>query len=982
MINALDQTGLAYFWSKITGRLATKADLVNGKVPVSQLPSGSGDGGGSAAVVTIRILVSSMDFDGIDQTGVAMEDNWSDAVAALDNQQSVAIAVYVGTSQSNTLYWVGMASYASGSFTAMIHNGPQATFISLSYSSQVRVTMYRSSNGYVSCDILRTDTTDSETGETVSTYAMTNGSYAVLGAALSMFSMPIFATLLERSQAGGVTLRVPYMHVPLILDEESDVICGLLITPNFDIVLVYIQDDDSVQVDTYPLEMLRGVLWFGAEYAEPAEGETWPDDVVSQGSLSIGSSLSELASEHSELLDDIVTSGTLLFKLMKHDGSAVLTIPLTSYDTSPNIVLSGCLQTPDGVYSATVDTTDHYVVTFSAYAGGASSWDDLEDKPFYEEEAATTTITDIDYDREDAIHQILAANGEVVEIKVVRVADYVPANAMVGQTWRTSMSQSEQTLRADGFMPLTAGVGWSYGYPWMMLATKYNDVTLTIENNTIYVPTAGLYVVWFGIEAQAGIDLYCVSITVPAHTAIHKLDRKFVDLPFSKDVIDGAMTLTIPEVGTTPDAEGYVEIEITGNSPIQFPHLLYRVADIIDRARFNGADMMITHQAQGDNASQSGIKCRLNASNIVELTDTTSGEVCGFSVRIDPQQFDSSQTGTPADVAVVITADDATVALHSMFDANTSAINFAHSGTYLIRVNLIDRYIQVANVDIPPTYDITPLPGELQAMQIPINLATNALLSGRAVCSIPSDTYVRARKMLEAGGHVEALLTINTPSGEAIIVQTIPMETVVFNQRQYDNDVEDANQSGGNTPERDEYYMIQGCGECILDIAALMGTGTTLNAHIALMFLMASELNESLFVVLDKTKSFATLELLLQTALSDDVEIDDYGNVKTVAALKEQHGWNQIVPVLNLSTGEALTQLTYQTWRQMPLVGVASLADVSLQLSLPSGLQTIPYGIVPVYPLSDYLDVPPSSYQWYSFSSDSDAPMYLVMEES
>lgn len=44
MINALDQTGLAYFWSKITGRLATKADLVDGKVPTSQLPASSGGG--------------------------------------------------------------------------------------------------------------------------------------------------------------------------------------------------------------------------------------------------------------------------------------------------------------------------------------------------------------------------------------------------------------------------------------------------------------------------------------------------------------------------------------------------------------------------------------------------------------------------------------------------------------------------------------------------------------------------------------------------------------------------------------------------------------------------------------------------------------------------------------------------------------------------------------------------------------------------
>ena len=64
MINALDQTGLAYFWSKITGRLATKADLVNGKVPVSQLPSSGGGDGFEPTVISCTLDFADVAEDG------------------------------------------------------------------------------------------------------------------------------------------------------------------------------------------------------------------------------------------------------------------------------------------------------------------------------------------------------------------------------------------------------------------------------------------------------------------------------------------------------------------------------------------------------------------------------------------------------------------------------------------------------------------------------------------------------------------------------------------------------------------------------------------------------------------------------------------------------------------------------------------------------------------------------------------------------
>lgn len=56
----LDSAGLAYFWSKIKSKLSTKADLVNGKVPISQLPTGygSGDGSDSGGSVSNTIWVT------------------------------------------------------------------------------------------------------------------------------------------------------------------------------------------------------------------------------------------------------------------------------------------------------------------------------------------------------------------------------------------------------------------------------------------------------------------------------------------------------------------------------------------------------------------------------------------------------------------------------------------------------------------------------------------------------------------------------------------------------------------------------------------------------------------------------------------------------------------------------------------------------------------------------------------------------------
>lgn len=49
-MKALDQSGLSYLWGKILNRLGTKADLVNGKVPLSQLPASSGGEGGGESV--------------------------------------------------------------------------------------------------------------------------------------------------------------------------------------------------------------------------------------------------------------------------------------------------------------------------------------------------------------------------------------------------------------------------------------------------------------------------------------------------------------------------------------------------------------------------------------------------------------------------------------------------------------------------------------------------------------------------------------------------------------------------------------------------------------------------------------------------------------------------------------------------------------------------------------------------------------------
>ena len=46
----LDKTGLTYFWGKVKSFLSAKADLVDGKIPVEQLPDGIGGGEGGTLV--------------------------------------------------------------------------------------------------------------------------------------------------------------------------------------------------------------------------------------------------------------------------------------------------------------------------------------------------------------------------------------------------------------------------------------------------------------------------------------------------------------------------------------------------------------------------------------------------------------------------------------------------------------------------------------------------------------------------------------------------------------------------------------------------------------------------------------------------------------------------------------------------------------------------------------------------------------------
>ena len=65
-MDALNATGLAYAWQQIKSKLNKKADLVNGKVPASQLPSG---GGG----FTPTVLECTMDFADAEESDSGMQ---------------------------------------------------------------------------------------------------------------------------------------------------------------------------------------------------------------------------------------------------------------------------------------------------------------------------------------------------------------------------------------------------------------------------------------------------------------------------------------------------------------------------------------------------------------------------------------------------------------------------------------------------------------------------------------------------------------------------------------------------------------------------------------------------------------------------------------------------------------------------------------------------------------------------------------------
>lgn len=67
----LDKSGLTYLWSKLKGKLATKADLVDGKITTSQLPSSTVTSTSSMPIIRlVRIFDTqrSMYFDNFDNT--------------------------------------------------------------------------------------------------------------------------------------------------------------------------------------------------------------------------------------------------------------------------------------------------------------------------------------------------------------------------------------------------------------------------------------------------------------------------------------------------------------------------------------------------------------------------------------------------------------------------------------------------------------------------------------------------------------------------------------------------------------------------------------------------------------------------------------------------------------------------------------------------------------------------------------------------
>lgn len=348
------------------------------------------------------------------------------------------------------------------------------------------------------------------------------------------------------------------------------------------------------------------------------------------------------------------------------------------------------------------------------YNGGVSSWNDLTDKPFYEEVTQGINLEMPDGGNYvEASFTVTGAEPMTIPMKLYRAGGVYTPEQLVGATATLDIGEADPesvVINADSFVEIEQD-GETVGYvaigeglhSIIVLAdnTVFNTslnvpgmtATLTSDN----IPTAGTYLV---NAIMAEDEFTCISITKAATTEVHKLDSKFYDGGASSwnDLNDRPFYETVTAAGYNFEIDlddpnyvsGYFDIGDGEDVPAKF----YRVGDPLTAAQLLGA--MGTVNANGENNYHV-----IESNYIEEITD--NGDTVGLFVAGDmPYCLVINNANTTIDIDAT---NDRPFGLSG---------TFASAGTYLYWIDLSTMgegaSAYAVSLVKEPEATITPLP--------------------------------------------------------------------------------------------------------------------------------------------------------------------------------------------------------------------------------------------------------------------------------
>ena len=332
-------------------------------------------------------------------------------------------------------------------------------------------------------------------------------------------------------------------------------------------------------------------------------------------------------------------------------------------------------------------------------AGGASSWDDLEDKPFYEETIPATVFNKTKAGGK-YISGVASIGGMVdLPVKLYYVGEVASLDDLVGAEVAYTIEDNSSgdtmdktyTLDDSIFFPMSNGV---------MIANLESSVMMTAcvvteDDDTAYVdepvdetgitftaslPEAGVYIMETDLSAAASQESGTVitsteSITTLSKNVVHEIDRKFVphswndldDRPFYEETIEG-FTLEVP--GNASYEEGNLAVHIQGDTYINAPVKLYKVGDVYTTEQLNLTTATI----------------RYNGDSETQCIDTEHVTIIERDNAPVAYLYGASQVA----LAVIVVSEDGTALNDPVTSGETSAVlttGSLASGTYLVEID-------------------------------------------------------------------------------------------------------------------------------------------------------------------------------------------------------------------------------------------------------------------------------------------------------